>query len=90
MEVEEERDPRRRLVLRHRRYDGYVDLCIAGDKRGGGGGDRRHVIHVGLSALGVQRQIIQYNLLINSRIMSKKDNSPPSMLMVNYEYIQHC
>lgn len=31
MEVEEEGDPCRRLVLRHRRYDGDVDLGVAGD-----------------------------------------------------------
>lgn len=29
MEVEEERDPRRGLVLRHGCYDGDVDLSIA-------------------------------------------------------------
>ena len=34
MEVEEEGDPRRRLVLRHRRYDGDVDLSVA--EEGGG------------------------------------------------------
>lgn len=44
VEVEEEGDPRRRLVFRHRRYDGDVDLCIAGE-----GESRRDAIHVGLS-----------------------------------------
>lgn len=79
VEIEEEWDPCRRLVLWHWRYYGDVDLCIAGD--GGrvkaGGRDRQDVIHVGLSVLGGLRQIIQYYLLINSRIMSKKDNLPP-------------
>lgn len=37
MEVEEEGDPRRRLVLRHRRYDGDVDLSVAEDRGRGRG-----------------------------------------------------
>lgn len=41
------------------------------------GRHRHSVNHVGLSAAGKRWQIIQYNLLINSRIMSKKDNLPP-------------
>lgn len=63
VEVKEEGHPRRRLVLRHRRYDGDVDLSVAACRNKGDGekseGGKRHVIHVELNALGVLRQIIQ-------------------------------
>lgn len=59
VKVEEERDPGGGLVLRHRRYDGDVDLSVAEDGGREGGRDRQDVIHVGLSALGMSRQIIQ-------------------------------
>lgn len=37
VEVKEEGHPRRRLVLRHRRYDGDVDLSVAACRNKGGG-----------------------------------------------------
>lgn len=45
VEVEEEGHPRRRLVLRHRCYDGDVDLSVTaemgrGEKNRGGGGEK--------------------------------------------------
>lgn len=48
VQIEEEGDPRGRLVLRHRRDDGDVDLGVAVQRRkmkGGGGKDRQVVIH---------------------------------------------
>lgn len=69
VEVEEEGHPRRRLVLRHRCYDGDVDLSVTvrrweEERKIGGEEERnwkegRDVIHVELNALGVLRQIIQ-------------------------------
>lgn len=64
MEVEEERDPCCWLVLRHRCYDGDVNLGIA--ER-----DGHDLIHAGLSTLEMFRKIIQYSILIISRIIRR-------------------